>query len=204
MMMEKKVSQVMRLLLQGKFKKNSGFTMIELLLSSLLISIIVGLITMSYFNSVRSSEITISVATSARDARTAMNLITKDIREISEITYANGDEFIFKSNVDSDDTMEVVHYQAIVDDEEGYEGFYKLTREVDSGNTKVVARHLIGSQIFAYIAGYGQDFLDMPVDSAMLVDIRNVNIELSIDQQNTVEGPRTMNLETSVTLRNRV
>jgi len=203
-MMEKKVSQVMRLLLQGKFKKNSGFTMIELLLSSLLISIIVGLITMSYFNSVRSSEITISVATSARDARTAMNLITKDIREISEITYANGDEFIFKSNVDSDDTMEVVHYQAIVDDEEGYEGFYKLTREVDSGNTKVVARHLIGSQIFAYIAGYGQDFLDMPVDSAMLVDIRNVNIELSIDQQNTVEGPRTMNLETSVTLRNRV
>ena len=178
--------------------------MIELLLSSLLIAVIVTLITMSYFNTTRSSEVTISIATSAQDARTAMNLITKDIREISEVTYASGDEFKFKSNVDSDDTAEVVHYQVIADEDEGYEGFYKLTRVVDSGNTKIVARHLIDSQIFSYTSGYGQEPLTMPVEAGLLVDIRNVSIELSIDQQETVEGSRTMNLETSVTLRNRV
>ena len=199
-----KASQAMKLLLQDKIKKNSGFTMIELLLSSMLIAIIVGLISMSYFNATKSGEVTISIATSAKDARTATNLMTKDIREISEITYASGDEFIFKSNVDFDDTAEEVHYQVVSDDEEGYEGFYKLTREVDSGNTKVVARHLLGSQVFDYTTGYCQEFLEKPVDSEILENIRNVNIDLSIDQEETVEGPRTMNLETSVTLRNRV
>ncbi|MEA2015614.1 MAG: prepilin-type N-terminal cleavage/methylation domain-containing protein [Actinomycetota bacterium] len=202
--MEKKVSQVMKLLLQDKIKNNSGFTMIELLLSSLLIAVIVTLITMSYFNTTRSSEVTISIATSAQDARTAMNLITKDIREISEITYANGDEFIFKSNIDSDEADEELHYQVIADTDEGYEGFYKITRAVDNGSAKVVARHLLGGQIFSYTSGYGQEPLEVPVEAGLLVDIRNVSIGLSIDQQETVEGPRTMNLETSVTLRNRV
>jgi len=178
--------------------------MIELLLSSLFIAVLVVLITMSYFNTTKSSEITISVATSAQDARTAMNLMTKDIRELSEITYAAGDELIFKSNVDSDDYQEIVHYRVITDEEPGYEGFYKLARDVDSGNEKIVVRHLLGSQIFSYTAGYGQEPLAVPVEEGLIGDIRNISIGLSIDQQETVEGPRTMNIETSVTLRNRI
>jgi len=178
--------------------------MIELLLSSLFIAVLVVLITMSYFNTTKSSEITISVATSAQDARTAMNLMTKDIRELSEITYAAGDELIFKSNVDSDDYQEIVHYRVIADEEPGYEGFYKLARDVDSGNEKIVVRHLLVSQIFSYTAGYGQEPLAVPVEEESIGDIRNISIGLSIDQQETVEGPRTMNIETSVTLRNRI
>jgi len=178
--------------------------MIELMISSLFIALLVGLITMSYFQTTKSSEVTISITTSAQDARTAMNLITKDMRELSEITYASGDEIIFKSNVDSDDLQEEIHYQVIPDDRPGNEGFYEVTRVVDSGTAKVVVNHLIVSQVFSYATGYGQEPLAVPVGAGLLVDIRNVGIGLSIDQQETVEGPRTMNIETSITLRNRI
>ncbi len=189
----------MKLLLRDKFKKNSGFTLVELMLSALLISIIVSLVTVSYFNSANASETSISIATSAKDARTAMYVITKDIREISQISEADAGEIIFYSNIDSDDELEEVHYYL-----ESSEGFYNLLKQVDSSDGKVVVTHLIENQIFTYTIGYGQDSLVTPVDPSELGNIRNIGINLIIDQESTTEGNRTMNLETSVTLRNRV
>ena len=197
--MELRVSQAMKLLLRDKFKKNSGFTMIELLLSTLLISVIVSLVTLSYFNSVNASETTISIATSVKDARTAMYILTKEIRELSQIVEADADEIIFYSNVDSDDELEEIHYYL-----ESSGGFYNLSRQVDGNNGEIVVTHLIKDQIFTYTTGYGQDSLTVPIESSELGNIRNISINLVIDQENTTEGNRTMNLETSITLRNRV
>jgi len=189
----------MLLRLRDKFKKDSGFTLIEVLLSSLIMIVVVGIVTMTYFNSVKSGEDTISVATSTQDARTTMYSVTKNIREISEIVSADVNEFEFKSNIDSDEDIEIVKYYTESDG-----GFFNLLRQVNGSNTKVVVKHLISDQIFSYTTGYGEDILTTPVDSGLLIDIRNVNIKLSIDQQSTTEGARTTNLETSVTLRNRI
>src|SRR4030043_52648 len=134
----------MKLLLVDKFKKNSGLTLVELLLSTLLITVIVGLITLSYFNSTRAAETTITVATSVKDARTAMYRITKDIREIGEtlgIEAADTDEVIFYSNIDSDDEFEKVHYYL-----ENDEGFYNLLRQINDGASKIIVTHLISDQ----------------------------------------------------------
>ncbi len=197
-----KVSQVMKLLLRDKFKNNSGLTLVELLLSTLLITVIVGLVTMSYFNSTKATETTITVATSVKDARTAMYRVTRDIREIRKalgIEEADTDEVTFYSNVDSDDEFEKVHYYL---EDDG--GFFNLLRQIDDGDSKVVVTHLISDGIFSYKTAFGEDSLSTPVSTSELENIRSIGINLIIDQESTTEGNRTMNLETSVTLRNRV
>jgi len=185
-----------------KFKNNSGLTLVELLLSTLLISVIVGLVTMSYFNSTKATETTINVATSVKDARTAMYRVTKDIREIREtlgIEEADADEVTFYSNVDPDDEFEKVHYYL-----ESNGGFFNLLRQINDGESKVVVTHLISDQIFSYVTVFGEDSLPLPVDVLELGNIRSIGINLVIDQESTTEGNRTIDLETSVTLRNRV
>jgi len=194
-----KAREVMKLLPPDKFRSNAGFTLVELLLSTLLITIIVGLVTMSYLNSTKATEATLNIVTSVKDARTAMYRITKDMREISVIEEADADEVRFQSNVDSDDEAEEVHYYL-----ESDEGFFNLLRQVDSGDGKIVVTHLINNQIFTYTTGFGQGSLTVPVDPEELVNIRNIGINLVIDQESTTEGNRTTNLVTSITLRNRV
>jgi len=192
----------MKLLLQDKFKNNSGLTLVELLLSTLLITIIVGLVTLSYFNSTKASETTITVATSVKDARTAMYGITKDIREIREalgIELADIDEVTFYSNIDADDEFEKVHYYL-----ENDGGFYNLIRQINDGNSKIVVTHLINDQIFSYVTAFGEDSLLTPVDISELENIRSIGISLIIDQESTIAGSRTIDLGTSVTLRNKV
>lgn len=188
--------------LKNKLKNNSGLTLIELLLSTLLITIIVGLVTLSYFNSTKAAGTTINVATSVKDARTAMYRITKDIREIREesgIEIADTDVITFYSNVDSDEEFEKVHYYLENDGD-----FYSLLRQVNDGNSIIVITHIISDQIFSYAAVFGEDSLATPVDSSELDSVRSIGINLVIDQESTTEGNRTIDLETSVTLRNKV
>jgi len=192
----------MKLPLRDKFKNNSGLTLVELLLSTLLISVIVGLVTMSYFNSTKATETTINVATSVKDARTAMYRVTKDVREIREtlgIEEADAGEVTFYSNVDSDDEFEKVHYYLESDD-----GFFNLLRNINDGESKVVVTHIISDQIFSYVTAFGEDNLPTPVDELEIGNIRSIGINLIIDQESTTEGNRTINLGTSVTLRNKV
>ena len=192
----------MKQLLQGKLKNNSGLTLVELLLSTLLITVIVGLVTMSYFNSTKATETTINIATSVKDARTTMYRLTKDIREIREtlgIEEADADEVTFYSNIDSDDEYEKVHYYL-----ENDGGFYNLIRQINDGNSKIVVTHLINDQIFSYVTAFGEDSLLTPVDVSELENIRSISINLIIDQESTTPGNRTTDLGTSVTLRNKV
>ena len=192
----------MKFRLKDKLKNNSGLTLIELLLSTLLITVIVGLVTLTYFNSTRAAETTINVATSVKDARTAMYRITKDIREIREasgIETADTNVITFYSNVDSDEEFEKVHYYLENDGD-----FYSLLRQVNDGNSIVVITHIINDQIFSYVPDFGEDSLITPVDISELDSIRSIGINLVIDQESTTEGSRTIDLGTSVTLRNKV
>src|SRR4030066_700649 len=151
----------MKFRLKDKLKNNSGLTLIELLLSTLLITVIVGLVTLTYFNSTRAAETTINIATSVKDARTAMYRITKDIREIREtsgIETADIDEITFYSNIDSDDEFEKVHYYL---ENEG--DFHNLLRQINDGNSMIVVTHIISDQIFSYVTAFGEESLLTPV-----------------------------------------
>ncbi len=104
---------------------------------------------MSYFNSTKATETTINIATSVKDARTAMYRVTKDIREIREtlgIEEADSVEVTFYSNVDPDDEFEKVHYYL-----ESNGGFFNLLRQINDGESKIVVTHLISDQIFSYV-----------------------------------------------------
>ncbi len=192
----------MKFKLFNKFKSEKGITLVELMVSSLIIAIIVGLTTLSYFNSINATETTINIATSVRDARTAMYRITKDIREISDIEAADNDEVIFYSNVDADQSFEKIHYY--VEDNEDEEGYFNLLRAVDDGDGKIIAIHLISNEIFSYISYYGGDSMDTPLEPFELRSVRSISVNLIIDQESTTEGNRTMNLETYIALRNRI
>lgn len=184
-----------------KLKENKGITIVELFLSVTLILIIVTLATMSFFNATNASDITINTATSIRDARTALYRITKDMREISTIEEADMDEVIFYSNIDSDDSFERIHYYLEVDTEDGS---FNFLRGVEGADGKVLVNRIISDDIFSYITDFGEDTLDVPVDALELDSIKNININLLIDQESPTETPRTMELGTSVTLRNRI
>lgn len=186
----------------NKLSDEKGITIIEIFLSTLLILVIVTLATMSFFNATNATDITINTATSVRDARTAVYRINKDIREISTIEEADKDEIIFYSNIDSDDSFERVHYYLLEDPEEP--PFLDFWRVVEDSEDKILVKHVISDEVFSYITGYGEASLDVPVDSLELENIRNISINLIIDQESETEGVRTMNYETSVTLRNRI
>lgn len=196
------VRRKIKLQLVNKLRDNKGMTIIELMLSTFLILVIVTLTTMSYFNATNATDITINTATSVRDARTAVYRISKDMREISTIEEADKDEVIFYSNIDTDDSFERVHYYLLADTEDP--SFLDFWRGVEDGEDKILVKHVISDEIFSYKTGYGEESLDVPVDSLELGTIKSVNISLLIDQESATEGARTMNLETSITLRNRI
>ena len=187
----------------NKLSDEKGITIIEIFLSTLLILVIVTLATMSFFNATNATDITINTATSVRDARTAVYRINKDIREISTIEEADKDEVIFYSNIDSDASFERVHYYLLEDPDPKGHGL-DFWRVVEDSEDKILVKHVISDEVFSYITGYGEASLDVPVDSLELENIRNISINLIIDQESETEGVRTMNYETSVTLRNRI
>jgi prepilin-type N-terminal cleavage/methylation domain-containing protein len=192
----------MKLKIIKRLKNDKGMTLVELLLSSLLILIIVSLTSLSYFNSINSSETTINIATSVRDARTAMYRITKDIREISDIEEADKDKVTFYSNVNSDEEFEKIEYYLEEDEDE--EGYFNLIRSVDDEGEKIIAGHLISDEVFSYKSYYGEESIETPLESFELGSVKNIIVNLIIDQESTTEGSRTMNLETSIALRNRI
>ncbi len=192
----------MKLKIIKRLKNDKGITLVELLLSSLLILIIVSLTSLSYFNSINSSETTINIATSVRDARTAMYRITKDIREISDIEEADKDKVTFYSNIDSDEDFEKIEYYLEEDEDE--EGYFDLVRAVGDDEEKIIAGHLISDEVFSYKSYYGEESIETPLEEYELGSIKNIIVNLIIDQESTTEGSRTMNLETSIALRNRI
>jgi len=181
-----------------KLKDKKGFTVIELMASATLMAIVVGLTTLTYFNSTQTAQSAINISKAATEARTAMYVLTKDTREIISFVDADEDEITFYSNVDQDEDVEEVHYYTV---ENG--GYYTLYREFDAVS-QTLGTKIISNHIFEYLTGYGEDILDTPVDAAELPNIRGINIRLLIDLEDTEETVRTMDLETSISLRNRL
>lgn len=194
--MEPKAIKAMKSARPDKIKDERGFSLVELMIAATLVSVIALLATITYLNSANAADTTINISKAATEARTAMYSITKDLREVNGIIEASDDEVKFYSNVDQDDDFEEVHYYIVENS-----GFYSLYRDYE-GISRIMSTRIISDQIFEYYTAYGEDSLATPVDSSELGNIKSIGIKLLIDRETTVENSRTMNLETSITLRN--
>ncbi|MCG2790263.1 MAG: prepilin-type N-terminal cleavage/methylation domain-containing protein [Actinomycetia bacterium] len=179
------------LLLNKKIKDSKGFTLIELLLVAMLMFVVISMISAIYVLSVNTSRDVIEVTTSGIDSRVTIYRISKDLREATNLTRAENDEIIFTSNVDSDDDYEVVNYYLVNE-----EGYYNLYRKIDDGEAKIIVTHIVNNKLFDY-------YSDINTPSSDLDKIKIIKIYIYIDQGGT-ESPRTMKLETSVSLRNKM
>ena len=196
-----KVNQVIKsLLLNKKIKDSKGFTLIEILLVAMLMFVVISMISATYFLAINTSKDTIDTTTSGRDARLAAYRITKDLRETIDLSIAKNDEIEFKSDVDSDGDYEIVNYSLVSED-----GHYTIYRKIDTEDAKIVATKIVKNDLFTYYSDINtpEGGLVTPVGSSELNEIKIIEIYIHIDQSG-VESPRTMKLETSVSLRNKM
>jgi len=189
----------MKSLLIKRIKDSKGFSLVELLLVVLLIVIIVSIISGAYILSINTSREVVDVTTSVIDSKTAMYRVSKDLREIIDISSAEADDITFRSNVDDDEGYEVLEYYLSAE-----EGYYNLYREVDGGGASLVVSKIVNINIFTYYTGVNipEGGMDA-VSEEELGNIKIIEININIDQGGT-ESNRTMDLKTSITLRNRI
>lgn len=179
-------------------KNQKGFSLVEMLLVILLIFIIVALVSSLFITSGRTSRDVINIVRSEIDARLVLYRISKDIRETNDIITANSNEVIFKSNVDEDEYYERIRYYLVAED-----SHFNLYRQVDSAEARLYIKNIVDSEIFSYYSDLGVPAEAMPVSEEELQNIKFIDISVSIDQSG-VPSVRTMDLDTMITLRNRI
>ena len=181
-----------------RFKNNSGFTIIEILVVVVFIGIISGLIFMTFRMSSETNQKILDIGTSEIDARTVMYKISKDIREAASINDARDDLIKFNSNRDDDDDYEEIYYYL-----EKSNGYYKLYEKIDDGKEKLIADYIVDSKFFIYYSDLGEESLKTPVSKSELENIRLIEININIDQSGA-KSDRTMSLNTFITIRNKI
>jgi prepilin-type N-terminal cleavage/methylation domain-containing protein len=179
-------------------KNQKGFSLVEMLLVILLIFIIVALVSSLFITSGRTNRDVINIVRSEIDARLVLYRISKDIRETNDIITANNNEVIFKSNVDEDEYYERIRYYLVAED-----SHFNLYRQVDSAEARLYIKNIVDSEIFSYYSDLGVPAEAMPVSEEELQNIKFIDISVSIDQSG-VPSVRTMDLDTMITLRNRI
>lgn len=179
-------------------KNQKGFSLVEMLLVILLIFIIVALVSSLFITSGRTNRDVINIVRSEIDARLVLYRISKDIRETNDIITANTNEVIFKSNVDEDEYYERIRYYLVAED-----SHFNLYRQVDSAEARLYIKNIVDSEIFSYYSDLGVPAEAMPVSEEELQNIKFIDISVSIDQSG-VPSVRTMDLDTMITLRNRI
>jgi len=203
MKMKQKADQAMKSLLHlnKKIKDSKGFTIIELLIVVLLMVVVVTVVSATFLLSANASKDIIDITTNEIDARVVVYRISKDLREAVNISTANDEEITFKSNVDADEEIELVHYYLQLNDD----GYYDLYREIDDGEAKVAATRVIDNNLFTYYTGVNtpEGGMAVPVGEEYKDDIRLIDVHISIDQSGG-ESNRTMNLDTTIYLRNEI
>ncbi len=174
--------------------------MVELLVVLLLIVIIVVLVSATLIQSANTSKGVIDVAASEIDARLALYRMSKDIREIFYITSADYNSITFTSNVDDDDAYETVSYYL-----ESEDSHYKLMRQVDGAAPKIIINNVVDVDVFVYYqdAEFPEGGFSMPIEEVYINKIKIIELHISVDQSGT-GSLRTMDLNTTVTLRNKL
>jgi prepilin-type N-terminal cleavage/methylation domain-containing protein len=181
-------------------KDQKGLTLVELMIVLVFISLIVTLVSTIFLSSSRTSNDVINITRSQIDARLALYRMSKDIREAGSFSIADAGHIRFLSNIDTDEDYEEVDYYL-----QSEEGYYLLVRTVDGGGEGVIISHLVDNEIFKYFLDINmpENGIDTPLSSEDMDNIKLIGLDVSIDQSGA-PGPRTMDLDTLIALRNRI
>ncbi|MHB9129451.1 MAG: PulJ/GspJ family protein, partial [Candidatus Humimicrobiaceae bacterium] len=124
------------------YKKENGFSIVEMLLVVFIIAIVVTVISMLYIYSVRSQKDLLNKAGSESNLRTTMYSIAKDIREATDVSIARNDYIKFNSGSD------IIEFELTASN-----GTYTLNKKVTiAGNTttKFIMEYITNTNIFSY------------------------------------------------------
>ncbi len=196
-------------------KKEKGWTMVELLFVMSIFAVILAGI-FQLFQWATDSWRRSYYATLAREEATrALQRMSKDLREATPINddpalyYANSQQLIFFSNVDSDSEPEKVEYIL-----SGSDLLRKVTQPDSTqtpytynNNTPEVTtltsycRNNSNEPLFIYYASTTQTLTSVPLSSADLENVKIIKIQLKIDV-NLQQPPAAKFWTVEVTLRN--
>jgi len=190
----------------------NGFTLTEMIVVIAIISIIMTILVRVMATGFPLSRVTLSQARSAETARLQLKRIAKGMREArySEagaypLVDVDPQKIVFYSDVDSDDTVELVRYELIGTKLErglikpaGSPAVYDPDDEVKSVVAGVIQNG--GQDIFTYYNGdYPAD--QTPLTPADLTEVKYIEFHLIIDDD-VNNDPAAIDLVSQVQLRN--
>ncbi len=180
-----------------KIKFKNGFSLIELLIVTFIIMIIAAVASVLYLNTIRSQEDILSKAKSQKDARTALYLMEKEIRESVSMLNAENNDIRFLSNIDQDDEFEEISYYTELSGSN-----YILVREEDGTDTGIFLNYLISDNIFSYYNKADSDPIDLPLDEINLNTFKVLKISFVLNDEPEYAN-KNLYVSSSVYLRNR-
>lgn len=117
------------------FRKNKGFTLVELLVVVSLIIIVVGVagdIVITVVRSYNKTQITNEIE---QNANFVINKLEKELRNATEVVSANSQSVVFVQTLDNGSTQNVTYSVVDASDEFGADdGVYALAKTVNSGS----------------------------------------------------------------------
>ena len=187
------------------FKKESGFSIVEMLLVVFIIAIVATVISLLYISSIRSQKDLLEKAGSEANLRTTMYSIAKDIREIgdrkedespNEVLAARSDYIKFLKGASAD----IVEYELTSSN-----GTYTLNKKITSGGittTKFILGDITDNNIFNYYTSSDSAAFPVPLSESDLSSFKLVKLNFIINKK-PLETAKALNLSTMVSIRNR-
>jgi len=180
--------------LNALFKEEKGFTIVEMLLVSLIVAIIATIISMLYISSIRSQKDLLNKAGSETNLRTTMYSVSQDIRGASDVSIAGNDYIKFTSGAD------IVEFVLVSSN-----GTHILNKKITSGGsttTKFIMENITNNNIFSYYLTSTGSALSVPLSSQNLTDFKLVNLNFTVNKE-YLNPDKDVSLSTMVSLRNR-
>ena len=187
------------------FKKENGFSIVEMLLVVFIIAIVATVISLLYISSVRSQKDLLEKAGSEANLRTTMYSIAKDIREIgdrkedgslNEVLAARSDYIKFMKG----EAADIVEYELTSSN-----GTYTLNKKITSGGTtttKFIIGDITDNNIFNFYTASNSEAFTVPLSESDLSSFKLVKLNFIINKT-PLETAKELNLSTMVSIRNR-
>ena len=175
------------------YKRENGFSIIEMLIVIFIIAIIATVISILYISSVRSQRDLLNKAGLEANLRTTIYSISKDIREATNISIAGYDNLKFISGSD------IIEYKL-----SSSNGTYILNKYVTSGgstSTKFIMDYIIDNNIFSYNLkdSLGENLPVLLTDQLSKLILVNLNFTVN---KEPLAPAKAVILSTKVSLRN--
>lgn len=154
------------------FRLKSGFTLIELILVLLLLSILLGAITFTFVVGLRAWDVGISHGGIKKDASYTLRIMSEELKEATSITTANQNALTFSIDSDANGADETVTYSW-----SGVVG--ENFNRVEGAITIPLARNVQSAQFQYYDAS--NNLLSFPVSAS---SVRVVEITLQLKKEN--------------------